>query len=291
MSEDPKESYEQQKAREIRETIETDKIDFNKIAKRLSDSLSLIVEKGTALQKQALKNAIAKVAKEQGIPEKDILQIISESANAPLDRVLCDYLVRTARESEAKSKYFGSKQENCNMYASEFITRVLQKLTGTKGGFYYDKDNKPTNYIAYAPIHEGATKALRGKSVKKLTREDFAALPPGLVFFVNTPAVYKDENKILPGSAEKLPTSNKLGDNQERHWFTFAGLDEQGEPICIDNFGHNNSLSFVKGHFGGSRVVINVFDPLKPFRQTLVSLNGKLEVQEAVQASANSVSN
>lgn len=187
------------------------------------------------------------------------------------------YLQSVAQEVEKVSKNF--RHGGCYSYMTDFVTSLVKKLTGNPPS-YPRYDGETSSDIAFAPIHKEATSLLRGLKVKSLNSGYFSNLPAGLVFFLNIPDVYTGKNGIYAGSSNKLSSLNSLGPNQKRHWFIFAGMNRSGEPVFIDNRGHNHNLSFVNGHYGGDRVVVNVLDPLKAIRENLVANNGAVQVKQ-----------
>lgn len=275
-------SYEAQKAHEIRESRDDKVINFAECANRIVEFLER-AKSGNTAEQMALNRAVGEVSRRMNIPQEDVVSIINESLQVPMEVAICNYLQSVAKKVEEKSKYFGTSAENCNLYATEFVSSFVKELTGISPK-YPDTNGAPSSYVAFAPVHEVATASLRGIRVADLTEAHFAGLPAGLVFFVNVPEVYVGEYEMISGTFNKLPTSNILGPMQKRHWFTFAGLEPNGKPVFIDNLGHNNSLSFVKGHFGGRRVVVNVFDPLARFRENLVVLGGKIMMRNVETA-------
>lgn len=159
------------------------------------------------------------------------------------------------------------KKGKCEQYSDVLRAQAVKIISGGKLKLNYSINfNSPLNFEA--------TRRLRAKSISQFTKDDLSNLPAGTVFFVNDPDKYGE--KIVPNTDNILP---KIADR--RHWFTYIGQSQAGEPIFADNHGDGIGLDKMKVTCG-NRVVLNVYDPYAGIRSALtVDSNGQLALSES----------
>jgi hypothetical protein len=69
-------------------------------------------------------------------------------------------------------------------------------------------------------------------------------LRPGMMILINSDPALK-----LAGDSGNQPTINASGKNSDRHWFTYMGLSQAGEPILLDNLSRQRPLSNMLENF------------------------------------------
>lgn len=176
-------------------------------------------------------------------------------SNSEVNRALSKLLIDAAKGNGLEKH---RAKGHCEQYSNVLRAQAGKLIGGKDFSFKFGGNFN-------APILSEATRELRAKRVDKLKNSDLTKLPPGTVFFVNTPDKYG--NKIMPGTDNILP---KIAD--KRHWFTYMGQSESGEPILSDNFGDNVSLKAMQ-RLCGNRVVLNVYDPYAEIRDQLAVTN------------------
>ncbi len=180
-------------------------------------------------------------------------------SNSEVNRALSKLLIDAAK---GKGLEKHRAKGHCEQYSNVLRAQAGKLIGGKDFSFKFGGNFN-------APILSEATRELRAKRVDKLKNSDLTKLPPGTVFFVNTPGKYG--NKIVPGTDNILP---KIAD--KRHWFTYMGQSESGEPILSDNWGDSVSLKAMQ-RLCGNRVVLNVYDPYAEIRDQLaVTKQGQL---------------
>ena len=187
-----------------------------------------------------------------------------ENRDLMADRALANLLLKTSK-SPILDRYRVKGQ--CEQYSDVLRAQAVEIISGGKLKLNYSINfNSPLNFEA--------TRRLRAKSISQFTKDDLSNLPAGTVFFVNDPDKYGE--KIVPNTDNILP---KIADR--RHWFTYIGQSQAGEPIFADNHGDGIGLDKMKVTCG-NRVVLNVYDPYAEIRSALtVDSNGQLALSES----------
>ena len=187
-----------------------------------------------------------------------------ENRDLMADRALANLLLKTSK-SPILDRYRVKGQ--CEQYSDVLRAQAVKIISGGKLKLNYSINfNSPLNFEA--------TRRLRAKSISQFTKDDLSNLPAGTVFFVNDPDKYGE--KIVPNTDNILP---KIADR--RHWFTYIGQSQAGEPIFADNHGDGIGLDKMKVTCG-NRVVLNVYDPYAEIRSALtVDSNGQLALSES----------
>ena len=166
-------------------------------------------------------------------------------------------LLLSASNSPELARY--RAKGKCEQYSDALRAKTSELLGG--------KDLKfPFAINFHAPIFSWATRALRGRPVNQLGKNDFIKLPPGTVLFANSPSKYGES--IVPFTDDALP---KIDDAS--HWFTYLGQAENGELLFADN--HGDSVDFQRMKITcGKRVIINVYDPYAGIRDKMALSSG-----------------